>query len=132
MEAEMKKRIFLGFAMLMLTLFLVSCVDIKYEAYVTVVNIGNIPMTAWVDGDGADIAAYDSVTWAIPLDSENEVRSVLLEAEPSGGGDSDEITINLQGDRDVQTWLTGWDQLQGGKPLKKESSVLHGPAPASK
>jgi hypothetical protein len=118
MEAEMKKRIFLGFAMLMLTLFLVSCVDIKYEAYVTVVNIGNIPMTAWVDGDGADIAAYDSVTWAIPLDSENEVRSVLLEAEPSGGGDSDEIT--------------GWDQLQGGKPLKKESSVLHGPAPASK
>lgn len=127
----MKKMILPGFAVLILTLFLASCVDMNYEAYVTVVNIGNIPMTAWADGDEAEIAAYDSQTWAITLDSENEVRSVLLEAEPSGGGDSDEITINLHGDRDVQTWLTGWDQLQGGKPRKKPSSLLSGPAPAA-
>ena len=87
-------------------------------------------MNAWVDGDGAEIAAYDSVTWAIPLDSENEVRSVLLEAEPSGGGDYDEITVNLHGDRDVQTWLTGWDlNAEGGKPQKKQSPLIHGPAP---
>jgi len=128
----MKKRILLGFAVLMLTLFLVSCVDIKYEAYVTVVNIGNIPMNAWADGDEAEIAAYNSLTWSIPLDYENEVRSVLLEAEPFDGGDHDEITINLHGDRDVQTWLTGWDQVQGGKPLKKQGSLLSGPAPASR
>ena len=63
----MKKRILLGFAVLTSALFLVSCVDMNYEAYVTVVNIGNMPMTAWVDGDGTDIAAYDSQTWAIPL-----------------------------------------------------------------
>ena len=125
----MKKTFLLGFTVLLLTLFLVSCLDLKYEAYVTIVNIGNLPMKAWVDGDGAEIAAYDSLTWAVTLDSENEVRSVLLEAEPIGGGDSDEITVNLHGDRDVQTWLTGWDQVQGGKPLKKPSQLIAGPAP---
>ena len=125
----MKKRILLGFTVLLLTLFLVSCLDLNYEAYVTIANIGNLPMKAWVDGDGAEIAAYDSLTWAVTLDSENEVRSVLLEAEPAGGGDSDEITVNLHGDRDVQTWLTGWDAAGGGSRLKKQSSVIHGPAP---
>lgn len=124
----MKKRMLLGFALLMSLVFLVSCANMNYEAYVTVVNIGNIPMNAWVDGDGALIPAYDSVTWAVSLDSENEVRSVFLEAEPQGGGDSDEITVNLNGDRDVQTWLTGWDVVEGGKPLKRESSLLSGPA----
>ncbi len=127
----MKKTILLGFAALMLTLFLASCVDMNYEAYVTVVNIGNIPMDAWVDGNEAEIAAYDSLTWAIPLDSENEIRTVLLEAEPVGGGDSDRIVISLHGDRDVQTWLTGWDSGLGGKALKKESRLLHGSAPSS-
>jgi len=130
MEADMKKRIVLGFAVLASALFLVSCVKQNYEAYVTVVNIGNMPMAAWVDGDGIDIAAYDSQTWAIPLDQENEIRTVFLEAEPFGGGDSDEITVALHGDRDVVTWLTGWDTVQGNKPLKKESSVLHGRAPS--
>jgi hypothetical protein len=126
MEAEMKKRILLGFAVLTSTLFLVSCADQIYEGYVTVVNIGNLQMTAWVDGDRATIPAYDSVTWAIPLDSKNDIRTVLLEAEPQGGGDSDEITVTV-GDRDVQTWLAGWDQVQGAKALKKQSSLLAGP-----
>ena len=125
----MKKKILLGFTVLMLTLFLVSCVKQDFEAYVTVVNIGNMPMSAWVDGDGIDIPAYDSQTWAIPLDQENEIRTVFLEAEPLGGGDSDEITVALHGDRDVVTWLTGWDTVPGNKPLKKESSLLSGPAP---
>jgi len=129
MEAEMLKKTLLGFAVLVLILFLGACTDLNYEAYVTIVNIGNIPMNAWVDGDGTEIAAYDSVTWAVPLDSENEIRSVFLEAEPTIGGDSDEITINLHGDRDVQTWLAGWDQVQGGKPLKKPSQLIAGPAP---
>jgi hypothetical protein len=124
----MKKRILLVFAVLVLTLFLASCFDTNYEAYVTVVNIGNMQMTAWVDGNGAAIAAYDSLTWAIPLDSENEIRSVFVEAEPSGGGDHDEITIVLQGDRDVQTWLTGWDLVGGNNKLKKQSSLHSGPA----
>lgn len=125
----MKKRILLGLSVLALTLVLASCADVNYEAYVTVVNIGNLPMNAWVEGDGAVIAAYDSQTWAIPLDNENEVVTVLLEAEPVGGGDFDEIDVTLHGDRDIQTWLVGWDSLLGGKPLKKQSSVIHGPAP---
>jgi hypothetical protein len=125
-EVKMKKRILFWLAVLALLLTTNACIELKYEAYVTIVNIGNIKMTAWVDGDGVEIAAYDSVTWAVSLDSENEARSVLLEAEPSGGGDSDDITIILQGDRDVQTWLTGWDLVQGGKPLKKQSSLIKG------
>jgi len=125
----MKKRILLGLSVLVLSLVLASCADVNYEAYVTVVNIGNLSMNAWVEGDGAVIAPYDSLTWAIPLENENEVVTVLLEAEPVGGGDFDEVEITLRGDRDIQTWLTGWDSLLGGKPLKKESSVIHGPAP---
>jgi len=128
----MKKKIWLVLAVLGSILLLASCVDVKYEAYVTIVNIGNMPMNAWVDGDSAEIDAYDSQTWAIALDSKDEIRSVFLEAEPSGGGDSDEITVNLHGDRDVQTWLTGWDMVQGGRTQKKESRLLSGPAPAAK
>ena len=52
-----------------------------------------------------------------------------MEAEPFGGGDSDEITIALHGDRDVQTWLTGWDTVPGNKSIKKPSSLISGPAP---
>lgn len=129
MEDEVKKRTLLGLTVLLLSLFLVSCADLNYEAYVTIVNIGNLPMNAWVDGDKAEIDAYDSVTWSIPLDHKNEFRTVLLEAEPLDGGDSDEITITLQGDRDVQTWLTGWDQLQGSQRSRKPSSLISGPAP---
>ena len=54
-----------------------------------------------------------------PWISKDEVRTVLLEAEPVDGGDSDEITITLHGDRDVQTWLTGWDQLQGSQAAEE-------------
>lgn len=128
----MKKRIFLGLAVLTLTLFLASCADRineYYEAYVTVVNIGNLPMNAWVEGDGAEIAAYDSQTWAITLDRIDEVLTVLVEAEPVGGGDSDEINVTVYGDRDVQTWLTGWDSALNAGLQKKESKLLHGPAP---
>ncbi|MBN2345044.1 MAG: hypothetical protein JXO51_01555 [Candidatus Aminicenantes bacterium] len=125
----MKKRMWLGFAMLAAVLFLASCEQVEYEAYVTIVNIGNMPMTAWVDGDGADIPAYDSLTWSVPLESEDEVVQLLLEAEPAGGGDSDEIVVLLHGDRDIVTWLTGWDLAQNTGPQKKESQLLHGPAP---
>jgi hypothetical protein len=129
MEVCMKKRILLGLAVLALALVMSSCADVNYEAYVTIVNIGNLPMNAWVEGDGSEIPAFDSQTWAIPLESENEVITVLLEAEPVGGGDFDEINVTLHGDRDVQTWLTGWDQLLNSGPQKKESRLVHGPAP---
>jgi hypothetical protein len=131
LEADMMKKICLALAVLVLSLFLVSCANLKYEAYVTIVNIGNMPMDAWVDGDGTEIPAYDSVTWAITLETKNEVRQLFLEAEPSGGGDHDEITVNLHGDRDIVTWLTGWDAVQNAGPQKKESSVVYGPASAA-
>jgi hypothetical protein len=129
MEEDMKKKIWLGLIALTALLFLTSCADLKYEAYVTVVNIGNMPMTAWVDGDGAEIAALDSLTWAIPLDSKDEVVQLLLEAEPSGGGYSDEIVVNLYGDRDIVTWMTGWDLILNAGLQKKGSTLLRGPAP---
>jgi hypothetical protein len=128
MEEDMKKKIWLGLIALTAILFLASCADLKYEAYVTIVNIGDVPMTAWVDGDGAEIAALDSQTWAIPLDSKDEVAQLLLEAD-AGGGNSDEIVVNLYGDRDIVTWLIGWELTLNAKPQKKESTLLRGPAP---
>ncbi len=124
----MNKKIWLGMIVLTALLFLASCADLKYEAYVTVVNTGDVPMTAWVDGDGAEIAALDSQTWAIALNSKDEVAQILLEAEPSVGLGHDEVVVNLYGDRDIVTWLTGW-VLDNGLQ-KKESTLLRGPAPA--
>ena len=124
----MKKRMLIGLAALAALLLLNSCQKIEYEAYVTIANIGNLPMNAWVEGDKAEIAAYDSQTWAIKLESEDESVQLHLEAEPVGGGDYDDITVILHGDRDIVTWLAGWDLVQGAR-LKKQSSVINGPPP---
>jgi hypothetical protein len=129
-EAEMKKRSFFWLAIAILILAANACVELKYEAYVTIVNIGNLPMTAWMDGDKSTIPAYDYQTWVITLENENEILDVKLEAEPQSADDHDEIIITLRGDRDVQTWLTGWDASEGaGKALKKQSSLIKGPLP---
>ena len=125
----MKKRNLFWLVGLALLLATNACVDLKYEAYITVVNIGNLPMTVWIDGNNQTIiAAFDSQTWSIALEEENEYLDVLLEAEPQGGGDYDEIIVTLRGDRDVQTWLTGWDGYATGnaRPLKKQSSLIKG------
>ncbi len=125
----MKKRLWLVGILAAAVLFLTSCAKVDYEAYVTIVNIGNMPMTAWVDGDGEMIPAYDSQTWAVSLESEDEVVQLYLEAEPYGGGDYDDTSVVLHGDRDIVTWLTGWDSMQNTGRVKKQSSVIHGPAP---
>jgi hypothetical protein len=124
----MKKRNLCWLTVLALLLTTNACTKIKYEAYITIVNIGNLPMTSWIDGNNqTTIAAYDSQTWSVALEEENEYIDVLLEAEPQDGSDHDEITVTLRGDRDVQTWLTGWDAIEEtGKPLKKQSSLIHG------
>ena len=123
----MKKRNLFWLAMAILILATNGCVKQYYEAYVTIANIGNLPMAAWVDGNRTIIDAYDYQTWSISLAEENEFVDVLLEAEPLDGSDHDEIIVTLQGDRDVQTWLTGWDAFEGfGKPLKKQSSLIKG------
>jgi hypothetical protein len=54
-----------------------------------------------------------------------------MEAEPEGGGDSDGAVIDIYGDRDIVTWLAGWD-LVGPSAQKRASSVIHGPAPKIK
>jgi hypothetical protein len=124
----MKKRNIFWLALLALLLATNACTKLEYEAYVTIANIGNLPMIVWMDGDQATIAAYDSQTWAISLEEENEYLDVLLEAEPQDGSDHDEIIVTLHGDRDVQTWLTGWDAAYatGGKLQKKQSSLIKG------
>lgn len=127
----MKKKSWLIIALAATALLATSCQKLVYEAYVTIVNIGNIDMKAWVDGDQALVPAYDSVTWSVSLETENESVQLHLEAEPVGGGDYDDTVVILHGDRDIVTWLAGWDLVQGAKPQKKESRVIDGPAPIS-
>lgn len=124
----MKKRNLFWLTVLALLLTTNACNERKYEAYITIANIGNLPMKAWIEGKNqTTIAAYDSQTWAIALEEENEYLDILLEAEPPDGSDHDEIIVTIRGDRDVQTWLTGWDAIEGnGTPLKKQSSLIHG------
>ena len=123
----MKKRYLVWLIVLVLLLTTSACFKLKYEAYITIANIGNLPMTAWVDDNRTTIDAYDSQTWDITLEEENEYRDVLLEAKPLDGCDHDEIIVTLRGDRDVQTWLTGWDASKGNsRPLKKQSSLIKG------
>lgn len=127
----MKKRMLIGLAALAALLLLNSCQKIEYEAYVTIVNTGNLPMMAWVEDESAEIAAFDSQTWAIKLESEDENVQLHLEAEPIGVGGNyfSEINVILHGDRDIVTWLAGWDLVQGAKPLKKQGRLIEGPPP---
>jgi len=125
----MKKR-FIPFILLIgVSLLFSSCKLLDYEAYVTIVNIGNLSMRAAVEGDWEEIAAYDSCTWAISLEDHNDSVLIHVEAEPLIGGDYDEADILLNGDRDVQTWLTGWDAVSSpGGIVKKESRIVKGSA----
>lgn len=111
-------------------LFVSSCKEealLDYEAYLTIVNIGNVPMNAAVEGEWQEIAAYSAATWAVLLDSEYEVVDVVAEAEPVIGDDYDTVVVRLNGDRDVKTWLTGWDlNARSATPQKKKSQVLSG------
>jgi len=112
--------------LLILSLGLTSCNFLKFEAYVTIVNIGSLDMIASVDDDEQRINAYSSATWSIRLDSEDQVVVLDLYAEPVTHDDYDDAVVTLYGDRDIQTWLTGWDAaaLAQGKPVKKEGYIL--------
>ncbi len=122
------KRYWIVGALLIAVLFSGSCKDdvIDYEAYLTIVNIGNVDIRAAVEDQWETIPAYSSVTWAVLLDDEDQVVDVLAEAEPVGYDDYDSETIRLYGDRDVQTWLVGWDEVEARKLKKRESDVLSG------
>ncbi len=125
---NMKKAfLFLLLPILFLSMSCKEEVFFDYEAYLTIVNIGNMEMDAAVAGKWERVPAYSSVTWAVLLDHENEVVDVLAEAKPVGYNDYDSELIRLRGDRDVQTWLAGWDNVGFvGALQRKESRVLPG------
>ena len=127
----MKKKLCLGFIALAAVLFLTSCADLNYEAYVTIVNIGNLPMTAWVDGDAAEHRRFPIADLVHPpgVRGRGGCNCTWRPSPRAAATTMTIIVILLRGDRDVQTWLTGWDLLQNRGPLKKQSSVIHGPAP---
>lgn len=125
----MKRMLRLILLPLLLALGTSACalLDTHYEAYVTIVNIGNLAMYAAVDGDRVTIPALDSHTWAVELDHEDEVATVRLTAEPVIGGDHDSATVTLHGDRDIRTWLTGWDRAAAA-PARKPGRIVTGSA----
>lgn len=123
----MKRYWVLG-VLLLVVLFSGSCKDdvIDYEAYLTIVNIGNVDINAAVEDQWETIPAYSSLTWAILLDDEYQTVEVLAEAEPVDYDDYDSEVIRLSGDRDVKTWLVGWDEVAPRKLKKMDSTVLSG------
>jgi len=124
------KKFFALTLLLAVAFFSASCQKeaiLYYEAYVTIVNWGNVPMDGAVEDQWVRIQAASSATWAVPLDSENEVVDVLVEAQPAIGEGYDTTVIRLIGDRDVQTWITGWDSVTSSANLLKiQSRVLAG------
>jgi hypothetical protein len=120
------KKILLLTLMLALALLSTSC-KVNYEAYVTIVNGGDVPMDGAIDGVWERIPADGSVTWGIQLDDENEMVDVTAEARPVGYDGYDSVVIRLSGDRDVQTWLTGWYRVSAAQGVNKvESQVFSG------
>lgn len=122
----MKKALLFGL-LISLFLFATSCKDEElffYEAYVTIVNGGDVVMQGAVEGNWENIPVGSSVTWGIELDSEYDVIDVLAEARPVGYDGYDSMVIRVSGDRDVQTWLTGWYRTSGSQVLSKVESRL--------
>ena len=109
--------------MLALPLATNSCIQLEYEAYITIVNIGNLPMTAWVDGAGPKLTPTIPRPGPSPWRMKTRYLDVFLEAEPPAASDFDEITVTLRGDRDVQTWLTGWDCIRSAQQTAEETEL---------
>jgi len=94
-----------------------SCKKKESLAHVTIVNIGDIAITASVDNNSITINEQDSHTWDIIWEDDSAIE-VQLYSEPIGYDDYDETSVVLF-DGDVYTWLTGWEIVAGSGLAKK-------------
>ncbi len=101
----MKRRILLIGFLILAVVFLSSCKR-EYHATVTILNDGDILITASVDDDASLINPGEAVTWEIIWEGQRLV-TVHLYAEPYGYNDYDEEYVTL-GNGEDYTWVTGW------------------------
>jgi len=112
----MKKKIILLGILFISLLFVSSCKKV-YLAAVTIINDGDIVITASVDGDFAVIPVGDTLTWELQWEGDRTI-TVHLYAEPIGYNDFDEAYITL-GNGEEYTWTTGWIYVNGASLAKK-------------
>lgn len=102
----MNKKVILLFILIIAIFSMPSCKKKDSLAHVTIVNIGDIAITASVDNNSITINSQDSNTWDIIWEDDSAIE-VQLYSEPVGYNDYDETSVVLF-DGDVYTWLTGW------------------------
>ena len=110
------------FCILIVSIFIMpSCKKKQSLAHVTIVNIGDIAITASVDNNSVTINEQDSYTWDIIWEDDSAIE-VQLFSEPIGYDDYDETSVILF-DEDVYTWLTGWGLVgsSGSAKLTKKN-----------
>lgn len=113
----MNKKVILLFILIIAIFIMPSCKNRESLAHVTIVNIGDIAITASVDNNSITINSQDSNTWDIIWEDDSAIE-VQLYSEPVGYNDYDETSVVLF-DGDVYTWLTGWEVLESTGLMKK-------------
>lgn len=112
----MNKKFFLIGVLVLSLLFLTSCKK-EYFASVIIENIGEIVITASVDGDASVVNPGEAVEWTLSWKGEKFI-TVRLYAEPLGFNDYDEEYATLGGG-DEYVWTTGWVYVaKAAKPQK--------------
>ncbi len=114
----MNKKVILLFILIIAIFSMPSCKKKESLAHVTIVNIGDIAITASVDNNSITINSQDSNTWDIIWQDDSAIEVQLL-SEPVGYDDYDETSVVLF-DGDVYTWLTGWEVVEGSGLTKKD------------
>lgn len=116
LEVNLNKKTILLFILIIAIFSMPSCKKKQSLAHVTIVNIGDIAITASVDNNSITINSQDSNTWDIIWEDDSAIE-VQLYSEPVGYNDYDETSVVLF-DGDVYTWLTGWGLVGGSGSTK--------------
>lgn len=119
----MKKKHWGIIGVTVLCLVSLSCYKYSFYADISVVNVGDFPIRAYVNDDMGIIEPGDTLTWELNWEGDN-LLEVYLYAEPVGFYDFDEETILIR-DGENYTWVVGWELLAGKtrKACRKQGGI---------